>query len=60
MGKMLKITWLKSTIGHPKAQRLTMMSLGLKKLNQAVVKEDTPELRGQITKVQHLVSVEEL
>ncbi|MGE5421862.1 MAG: 50S ribosomal protein L30 [Ignavibacteriales bacterium] len=57
---MLKITWLKSTIGHPKTQRLTMKSLGLTKLNQAVVKEDTPELRGQITKVQHLVSVEEL
>lgn len=60
MGKMLKITWQKSTIGHPKVQRATMASLGLKKLNQTVVKEDTPQIRGMIAKVQHLITVEEL
>ncbi|MGE5417898.1 MAG: 50S ribosomal protein L30 [Acidobacteriota bacterium] len=60
MGKMLKITWKKSTIGQTQRQRENIRSLGLKKLNQTVVKEDTPELRGVITKVQHLVTVEEL
>ncbi len=59
MSKMLKITWVKSTIGHIKAQKATIESLGLKKLNQTVIKEDSPQLRGMINKVQHLVTVEE-
>jgi len=57
---MLKITWEKSTIGHEKSQRATIKSLGLKKLNQTVIKEDTPQIRGMINKVHHLVTVEEL
>jgi len=60
LGKMLKITWEKSTIGHEKSQRATIKSLGLKKLNQTVIKEDTPQIRGMINKVHHLVTVEEL
>lgn len=60
MGKMLKITWEKSTIGHIKSQRATIKSLGLKKLNQTVIKEDTPQIRGMIDKVHHLVTVEEV
>lgn len=60
MAKQLKITWQKSFIGCPQTQRLTIKSLGLKKLNQSVVKEDSAQLRGQINKVKHLVSVEEL
>lgn len=60
MGKMLKITWVKSAIGHIQSQRATIQSLGLKKLNQTVIKEDSPQLRGMIDKVHHLVTVEEL
>ncbi|HWQ76394.1 MAG TPA: 50S ribosomal protein L30 [Syntrophomonas sp.] len=60
MAKQLKITWQKSFIGYPQTQRLTIKSLGLKKLYQSVIKEDSPQLRGQINKVKHLVCVEEL
>ncbi|MDD4776294.1 MAG: 50S ribosomal protein L30 [Syntrophomonas sp.] len=57
---MIKITWTKSFIGCPETQRLTIKSLGLRKLNQSVIRQDSPELRGQINKVQHLVSVEQV
>jgi len=60
LAKQLKITWEKSFIGYPQTQRLTIKSLGLRKLNQVVIKEDSEQLRGQIYKVRHLVSVEEL
>ncbi len=60
MGKMLKITWDRSTIGQVKSQRATIRSLGLKKLNQTVIKEDTPQIRGMISRVRHLVTVEEV
>ena len=60
MGKMLKITWTKSTIGTSKRQRDNIRSLGLRRLNQTVIKEDTPQLRGIIDRVQHLIKVEEL
>ncbi len=60
MANMIKITWSKSFIGCPQTQRLTIKSLGLRKLNQSVIRQDSPELRGQINKVRHLVSVEEV
>ena len=60
MVKQLKITWTKSFIGYPETQRATIKSLGLKRLNQSLIKEDSPQLRGQISKVSHLVTVEEL
>lgn len=60
MSKQLKITWTKSFIGCPETQRKTIKSLGLRKLNQSVIKPDSQQLRGQINKVSHLVAVEEL
>ncbi|HWP97416.1 MAG TPA: 50S ribosomal protein L30 [Syntrophomonadaceae bacterium] len=60
VAKQIKITWSKSFIGYPQTQRATIKSLGLKKLNQTVTKDDSPELRGQINKVSHLLTVEEL
>lgn len=60
MAKQLKITWTKSFIGYPQTQRLTIQSLGLRKLNQSVIKEDCAQIRGQINKVIHMVKVEEL
>lgn len=60
MAKNLKITWTRSYIGCPETQRKTIHSLGLKKLQQSVVKEDSAQLRGQINKVKHLLLVEEV
>jgi len=55
----LRITCTRSPIGYPEDQRLTMKSLGLTKLQQSVVQEDSPSLRGMILKVRHLVTIEE-
>ena len=60
MAKNLKITQEKSVIGTPQTQRATMASLGLKKIRQSVIPPDNPAVRGQVHKVRHLVSVEEV
>ncbi|NCC95873.1 MAG: 50S ribosomal protein L30 [Synergistales bacterium] len=54
MAKLL-ITWKKSAIGRPPRQGRTVKALGLKKLNSTVVHEDTPQIRGMVAKVAHLV-----
>ena len=59
MGKMLKIKKIKSEIGRPEKQRKVLRGLGLNKLNSTVTLVDTPQTRGMINKVIHLVSVEE-
>jgi len=56
----LRITYKKSMIGCPRDQKETLRSLKLRKINQTVVRTDTPALRGMIVKVQHLVTVEEI
>lgn len=56
----LKITLKKSVIGTPEDQRATVKALGLKKTNSSVEQEDSPEIRGMIHKVAHLLKVEEL
>ncbi len=55
----LKITQVRSSIGGLRNQRETLRSLGLRKIRQSVVKEDTPQVRGMIATVRHLVTVEE-
>jgi len=55
----IKIKQVKSRIGAPKTQCLTLDTLGLKKLNHTVEHEDTPSLRGMIKKVHHLVTIVE-
>lgn len=57
MGK-IKVTQIKSTIDRPKQQKLTIQALGLGKINKAVEHNDTPQIRGMIVKVQHLLKVE--
>ncbi|GAB4174658.1 MAG: 50S ribosomal protein L30 [Calditrichia bacterium] len=57
--KTLKITQVKSSIGYNQKQRLTLEALGLRKMNQTVNHKDTPQIRGMIEKVKHLVKVEE-
>jgi len=58
--KKLKITMVKSYIGMPEKQRQILRGMGLWKLNKTVLLEDTPEIRGMINKVSHLVLMEEL
>lgn len=53
----IKIKQIKSRIGAPKDQKLTLDALGLKKMGRVVEREDTPSLRGMITKVHHLVTI---
>jgi len=55
--KKLRITYVKSAIGYSIRQKATIQSLGLRKLNQTVVHEDTPVIRGMLAKVNHLVRV---
>ncbi len=56
----LNITLVRSKIGKKKDQIATVEALGLRKIGQTVEKEDTPEIRGMIHKVQHMVKVEEV
>ncbi|GAA3394638.1 50S ribosomal protein L30 [Cryptosporangium minutisporangium] len=56
----LKVTQIRSVIGTKQNQRHTLRSLGLKRINDVVVKEDRPEMRGMVHTVRHLVSVEEV
>ncbi len=56
----LKITLTKSIIGSKKDQIATVEALGLKKIRDAVEQNDTPQIRGMVTKVSHLVKVEEI
>jgi large subunit ribosomal protein L30 len=56
----LKVTQTRSPIGRKANQRETLRSLGLKRINDVVVKEDRPEIRGMIFTVTHLVKVEEV
>ena len=58
--KQLKITLKRSRISTKKNQRATLTTLGLKKINQSVVREDSPSVRGMIQTVVHLVEVEEV
>lgn len=60
MAKQLYITLVHSTIGRPESQRRTVKALGLDKLYQTVKHDDTPQIRGMINKVIHLVKVEEV
>jgi large subunit ribosomal protein L30 len=51
----IKVTWVKSAIGFPLRQKKTIKALGFTKLQSVVEHEDTPQIRGMIEKVRHLV-----
>mgnify|MGYP002742639626 FL=1 len=57
--KQIKVTQIRSGIGGTRRQRETLKSLGLRKIRQSVVREDSASVRGMIAKVAHLVTVEE-
>lgn len=56
--KKIKITLVKSGIARPGKHKAILIGLGLKKLNKSVIRQDTPEIRGMVNKVSHLVQVE--
>jgi large subunit ribosomal protein L30 len=58
MAPRLRVTQVRSVIDRPRDQKRTVRALGLHRINDSVVKEDRPEIRGMIAKVQHLVRVE--
>ncbi len=57
--KMIKITYVRSSIGNTERHKATIRALGLHKLGQSVVQEDNSTIRGMLRKVNHLVTVEE-
>lgn len=60
MSKKLEITLTRSVIGGTDVQRKTVEALGLKKIRQSVVREDTPAVRGMVNRVSHLLTVREV
>lgn len=57
--KKLKITLVKSAIGYSETHKQTIRALGLRKMNQTVIQDDNPTIRGMLSKVNHLVLIEE-
>jgi large subunit ribosomal protein L30 len=60
MSKKLEVTLTRSLIGRPETQRVTVKTLGLRKMNQSAVHQDNAAVRGMINKVSHLVTVKEI
>ncbi len=56
----LRITYNKSSIGYPANQKATIRALGLRKIRQTVEQTDSPQIRGMIHAVRHLIEVEEV
>ncbi|GMQ82442.1 MAG: 50S ribosomal protein L30 [Rhodothermia bacterium] len=57
--QQLKITQVRSVIRRPENQKRTIEALGLRRMHQTVIHDDTPEMRGMLNKVDHLIQVEE-
>lgn len=57
MSNTIKVTLVKSVIGKPEKHRAIVAGLGLKRLNATVELADTPEVRGMITKISHMLHV---
>jgi large subunit ribosomal protein L30 len=60
MAETIKVTLVRSGIGSITKIKATLTGLGLTKLNKTVIRKDTPEIRGMIAKVSHLVRTEEV
>jgi large subunit ribosomal protein L30 len=58
-GKTLRVTLVRSPIGYAKDQKATVRALGLRRMNQTVEHNDSPAIRGMVTKIIHLVRIEE-
>ena len=60
MARKLRITQTKSASGHKVDQKLTVRALGIRRMQHTVEHDDTPQIRGMVFKVRHLVKVEEI
>ena len=58
--KKLKVTQVRSLIGQQRPHKLTVQTLGLRRIRHSVIHNDSPQIRGMIAKVTHLVKVEEV
>ena len=56
----IKITQVKSAIGHKYDQRLTLVGLGLNKINKTVILKNTNSIKGMVEKVKHLLKIENM
>jgi len=56
-GTKMKLKWVRSAIAAPVKHKLVVKGLGFTRLNQVVVREDTPSIRGMVAKVPHLVEI---
>lgn len=59
MSGVIRITLIRSHIGRPEKHRSVLMGMGLNRLNKTVSLPDTPETRGMVKKVEHMVRIEE-
>ncbi|OGR23504.1 MAG: 50S ribosomal protein L30 [Desulfuromonadaceae bacterium GWB2_53_15] len=57
MSAKLRVTLVKSTIGKPKKHRDIVAGLGLRRLNKTIELQDTPEVRGMIAKINHMLHI---
>ncbi|MBI3737849.1 MAG: 50S ribosomal protein L30 [Chloroflexi bacterium] len=57
--KTLRVTLVRSPIGYTKDQKATVRALGLRRMHQTVEHKDTPALRGMLSKIIHLLKIEE-
>lgn len=60
MSRKLKLTWVRSIIGSKQEHRRTIRALGLHRLHETVVKDDTPPIRGMIHAVAYMLKIEEV
>jgi len=56
----LKITQVRSVIRRPENQKRTIVALGIRRMHQTVIHDDTQQMRGMLRKVEHLVEIEEV
>ncbi len=59
-GKFLKITQVKSGIGRNEIQKRTLKALGLGKIGKSRIHRDTPQIRGMVNSISHLLSIEQV
>ncbi|MCL5271606.1 MAG: 50S ribosomal protein L30 [bacterium] len=60
MSRKLKITWVRSIIASKEKHRRTIRALGLHRLHETVIRDDTPPIRGMIHAVAYMLKVEEV
>jgi large subunit ribosomal protein L30 len=60
MARRLRIRQTRSASGHPQDQHATLRALGIRRLQHVVEHNDTPQIRGMVFKVRHLVTVDEV